>query len=122
MATPLHIFVSWSGARSNAMAKVLYKWLSDMFEESITPWMSDDTEADQFWNRVISDQLESTRFGIICVTSDNQTAPWLNFEAGACAKLFRDSRAVPFLLDITPTELKPPLAQLQADRKSTRLN
>jgi len=111
--SPLHLFLSWSGNRSRAVAAILLETLSD-FVDGIEPWMSDETGSGSFWSAATSDRREGARFGIICVTPENQHSTWLNFEAGAFVRLFRDARAVPYLLDLLPSNLKPPLGLLQA--------
>ena len=50
---------------------------------------SEDISAGVRWQYLISEALEGSSVGILCVTRENQSAPWLNFEAGAIAKLPR---------------------------------
>lgn len=77
--------------------------------------MSDrDIEAGQRWNEEISARLKETHFGIICLTPENITAPWLLFEAGALAKAVDSARVVPILLGLRKADLTFPLAQFQA--------
>jgi hypothetical protein len=64
------------------------------------------------WNQEISQELESTRVGIICLTADNLKAPWILFESGALSKT-RDAFVCTFLLDIKPASIEPPLGQFQ---------
>ena len=58
-------------------------------------------------------QLDSTEVGIICLTRDNLSSQWIHFEAGALAK-GRDGLVCTFLLDVQPTDVKPPLSDFQA--------
>jgi hypothetical protein len=49
----------------------------------IEPWMSvEDIRSGTRWREVVAHALDSTNFGIICITPDNQDSRWLNFEAG----------------------------------------
>jgi tetratricopeptide (TPR) repeat protein len=73
-----------------------------------------DLEAGQKWNDEISVRLKHTNFGIICLTRENLSAPWLLFEAGALAKAVDGARVVPVLLGIRRADLTFPLAQFQA--------
>jgi hypothetical protein len=64
------------------------------------------------WSPEIAAQLEQAQIGIICLTQDNLTDSWINFEAGALSKL-KDSRVCTFLLDLSPAQVPFPLAQFQ---------
>jgi hypothetical protein len=66
------------------------------------------------WNKEISDQLEAARMGIICLTKDNLSSPWVLFEAGALAKTLDNTFVCPYLFELKPTDLEGPLAQFQA--------
>lgn len=113
----MKIFLSWSGEPSRTVAHAIRQWLPDIIQ-SIEPWMSElDLEAGARWNERIQRELSETRFGIICVTSQNVAAPWLLFEAGALAKTLQDTYVCPYLIGIEPSALpRGPLAQFQAKR------
>jgi hypothetical protein len=110
----MKVFLSWSGERSKAVAKALREWLPYINSE-IEPWMSDtDIGPGERWSGEIARELEATKFGIVCVTRDNQAEPWLNFEAGAIAKQVAEGRAVPLTIDLKPSDVKQPLGGLTA--------
>ncbi len=110
----MRVFISWSGSRSKTLALHLHQWLRAVVQRS-EPWMSDrDLEAGQRWNEEISSRLKETHFGIICLTKENVSAPWLLFEAGALAKAVDSARVVPVLLHMRQSDLTFPLAQFQA--------
>jgi tetratricopeptide (TPR) repeat protein len=114
MADQMDVFISWSGARSKALAIHLHEWLKAVVQRA-NPWMSErDIDAGQRWNEQISLRLKETHFGIICLTPENLNAPWLLFEAGALAKALDAARVVPVLLDIRKANLTFPLAQFQS--------
>lgn len=117
----MKVFISWSGAKSRAVAVALRKWIPDVLQ-SVKPWMSEaDIEAGSRWSRAIESELSETRFGIICLTRGNQTASWILFEAGAIAKTLAGTFVCPFLIDLEPTELVAgPLAQFQAKRSNKK--
>ncbi len=51
------------------------------------------------------------------MTKDNQTAPWILFEAGALSKTVEKTNVVPYLIDLEPAGILPgPLTQFQAKR------
>jgi hypothetical protein len=57
--------------------------------------------------------LQSSNFGIICVTIENAKSPWINFEAGALSREIDKASVTPFLFNMKASELQGPLAQFQ---------
>lgn len=107
----MKVFISWSGAESRQIAEALRDWLPAIFE-SVEPYMSArDNEAGVRWGTVISDNLEETDFGILCLTPENLQAPWILFEAGALSKAVQVARVVPLLHRLTPASVTSPLSQ-----------
>jgi hypothetical protein len=98
------------------MADALRDWLPSVIQ-SVEPFLSTEIDKGTRWSAEIGVQLDETSFGIICVTPENVSAPWLNFEAGALSKSIQGAQThvVPLLLGFrTPTDLEPPLGQFQA--------
>ena len=99
----MKIFISWSGPRSKAAAKLLREWVKDVVPLA-DPWMSEeDIPSGTIWFDGINQELEQTRYGILCITKQNQTAPWLLWEAGALFGGTKDGRrreVVPLLIDL----------------------
>lgn len=109
----MKVFISWSGQRSQFVALALRKWLPDVIQ-SLEPWMSDvDIEKGARWSAEIGQQLGDTKAGIICVTPENTSSPWLNFEAGALAKTIADTFVCPLLIDLKASDVTGPLTQFQ---------
>lgn len=112
----MKIFVSWSGAQSEAVATALRGWLRKTIHH-VDPWMSkSDIQKGSRWNEEIAQNLGLTNFGIICLTPDNLDAPWLLFEAGALSKNTENSRVCTYLFRLTPADVSGPLASFQATR------
>lgn len=111
----MKVFISWSGVRSKKVAMVFQDWLPSVIQ-SIEPFVSsEDIDKGSRWHTDIAQELKASNFGIICVTQDNLTAPWLNFEAGALSKMIENNYVAPFLLDVKPSDLKDsPISQFQA--------
>jgi hypothetical protein len=111
----MKVFLSWSGHRSGTVAKALRDYLPDMIQE-VKPWMSRaDIQAGARWSREVQAELSESRFGIICLTRENQIAPWILFEAGALAKTVEGTFVCPYLIDLKPSEiLEGPLTQFQS--------
>jgi hypothetical protein len=107
----VHVFISWSGPRSKAIAKVLYHWLPRVMQ-AVEPWMStDDILKGERWSAAMGASLQKHRLGIICVTPENVTAPWLMFEAGALSRSMQKGKVIPLLLGLHPDDLRGPLRE-----------
>ena len=113
--TDMKIFISWSGSTSKKVAETLKKWLP-CFIQSIEVFFSpEDIEKGDNWEYKISGELSNCKFGIICLTPDNVSAPWINFEAGAIAESL-DSRVATLMININPSDIKGPLSRYQATK------
>src|SRR4051812_21042192 len=109
----MQVFISWSGERSRAVGSTLSSWITDIFHD-VHPWMSDhNISAGALWGLELSSVLDTSNFGVLCLTRENIEAPWVLFEAGSLAKAATIARVVPYLFDLSPTDIGPPLAQFQ---------
>lgn len=109
----LRVFISWSGPRSKQIATALHAWIADVFYD-IDVWMSEhDIEAGERWGNILSKELESTDFGILCLTPENIREPWLLFEAGSLAKRVTGSKVVPYCFGLAAKDIESPLNQFQ---------
>lgn len=112
----MKVFVSWSGERSQALAQALRDWLP-LVLYFVEPWLSQsDIEPGERWASEVSKELNSSNFGIICVTRENTESPWILFEAGALAKSMQQGRVIPLLFDVEFKDITGPLAQFQAKK------
>jgi TIR domain len=110
----MKVFISWSGAQSHQVAVALRDWLPSVLQ-SVEPYVSsEDIDKGARWSTDISQELEDSSFGIICVTPENIDAPWVNFEAGALSKSLDRSRVAPFLFAVDRTAVQGPLLQFQS--------
>lgn len=95
------------------VAKVL-KWWIEKIEQTSEAFVSDtDISLGTRWSDVIKNALAETAIGVICVTPENQSAPWINFEAGAISKAVngQDTKVIPVLIDFQKkTDYKGPLS------------
>ena len=118
----MKVFISWSGNRSEKVAEALRDWLPSVIQ-SVDPFMSaSDIDKGARWSHDLATHLEDAQFGLICLTQENLESPWLLFEAGALSKSLANSRVVPYLYEVSQTQLQGPLAQFQAavtDKSST---
>lgn len=111
----MKIFVSWSGELSRQIAEVLKKWIPCIIQSVEVFFSPDDIEKGDNWDKTISTELSECNYGIICLTTDNTTAPWINFEAGAIAKSL-DSKVTALMINIKPSDIKGPLSRYQATK------
>jgi hypothetical protein len=114
MSKKLKIFISWSGDRSKAAAKVLREYLPILIN-AVDPWMSEEEIGKGSRGlQSLSKELESAQFGILCMTDDNLMAPWIMFEAGAISKEAGNSKVSPVLFGIDRADIQGPLTQFQS--------
>src|ERR1700738_537488 len=114
------VFICWSGtnSRSHRLAEILRDRIPDILQTA-EPFVSDvDVGAGAPWMNQLTKALEEKRFGILCITPENQENPWIHFEAGALWKADEERRVCPLLYDIRDTEITGPLSQLQGKQFS----
>jgi hypothetical protein len=108
----MRIFISWSGDKSQAVARALGDWLPSVMH-GVDPFVSStNIDGGANWRAEVSANIAAADFGVLCVTRENRLAPWLNFEAGALANSMVERRVVPFAVDLAPVDVGDPLAQL----------
>lgn len=119
----MKVFVSWSGPRSKFVAEALRHWLSDVFHD-IEVWVSGhDIGAGARWGTELANELQSSNFGVLCLTPENLDSAWLLYEAGCLSKSVADARVIPYRIGLSATDVGFPLAQFQAvdaDEEGTR--
>ncbi len=114
MNNEARVFISWSGERSQRVAEKLRSWLP-LLIESPEYWISSrDLTDGRRWAAELSECLEVSRFGILVVTPENSSSPWLLFEAGALSKNIQEGKVLPYLVGMEKKELTGPLSQFQA--------
>jgi hypothetical protein len=108
----MKLFICWAGERSKEIASFLHEWLKKV-HQNIDQFMSEvDIGKGERWIKVLADQLENSEFGLVCLTSENLTAPWLYFEAGALSKI-TGSHVVPIIYKLETGD-KGPIGDFQA--------
>lgn len=110
----MKVFISWSGTKSQDVAKILKQWIPCVIQ-SVEPYFSSaDIDKGARWSTDIAKELQDASFGILCVTKDNLSSSWLNFEAGALSKSIEQSKVCPFLVDLKPSDIQnSPILQFQ---------
>jgi hypothetical protein len=103
------VFLSWHGTVSHALARALYDWIPSVLQ-TVRPFLSSSNiESGARWSEDLAKELEGTHFGVLCITRESVSAPWLNYEAGALSKSIEKARVVPLLFDMRFSEVKGPL-------------
>jgi hypothetical protein len=119
----MEAFISWSGDRSRAVAEALHEWLPNVVQ-LVTPWIPlADIDKGTRWGTEVAVHLEACRVGLICLTPESLSAPWLLFETGALSKTLDKTFVGPYLLDLQSTDLQGLPAQFQAtttEKEETR--
>ncbi|MEU2332063.1 hypothetical protein ABZ770_25465 [Streptomyces sp. NPDC006654] len=116
MPKKFKVFVSWSGVPAQKCALLLRDKLPH-FNHLVEPFVSseDIAKGDRGYDAIAA-QLRDSQFGIVCVTPENRTEPWIHFEAGALSLEVGKPKLAPLLLlgttvaDLVGT----PLTQFQA--------
>lgn len=118
----MRVFISWSGDRSKMVAESMRRWIGLVLQQA-EPWMSgSDIVAGVRWSVDIAKELEESAVAVICLTSDNTSAPWVLYEVGALSHRLGNSLVIPYLFGIEPADIAGPLAMFQAttaDRAGT---
>lgn len=125
MSDEYNVFISWSGDKSKWVAEALREWLP-LVVQSVKPWMS-DTDIDKGARGLeeIGKRLSGMKVGIVCLTPENQKAPWILYEAGALSKTIGEkTRLCTYLLGgLRLQDVLPPLSMFQStspDKADTR--
>jgi hypothetical protein len=117
MIERVKVFLSWSGkdTKSHLVAEALHTWIQRVIQLAEPFISSDDIMAGERWGDVLGRQLDASGFGILCVSRKSLSSPWLLFEAGVLAGGYGNPKRVcPFLIDLAPEDLAPPLNQFNA--------
>jgi hypothetical protein len=72
-----------------------------------------DIRAGAVWEDELVDNLDATDCGVLALTRENQTAPWLLFEAGVLSKSANRKRVIPYRVDLVLGEVAAPLTRFQ---------
>nr|WP_320194315.1 TIR domain-containing protein [uncultured Desulfobacter sp.] len=102
----------WAGERSHSIVRKLKEFL-EFVVRGPKDFISDDIEGGRLWRVAIAGQLESSSFGIACLTPDNLRSHWLHFEAGALSKAVGQAHVIPFLIGPETTDVEGPLSDFQ---------
>jgi len=114
MALAPNVFITWSKERSKAAALALYGWLP-LVIQAVKPWMSErDIGKGQAWFTKLIEALASVKHGLICLTPESLSEPWVLFETGVIFKGLSEGRVWTYLLGgLKPSDVPQPLGLFQ---------
>jgi hypothetical protein len=112
------VFISWSGEKSRRIAEELRVWIPSVLQFAKPYFTPDDIEKGAKWSAEVSKKLSEANIGIICLTRENASRPWILFEAGALSKNSDLSRVCSLLFDLDPADIAGPLTTFQATKFS----
>jgi hypothetical protein len=110
------VFISWSGELSKQLAEALRLWLPAVLQFVKPYFTPDDIEKGTRWSSDISSELGSSNIGLICLTKDNISNPWILFESGALSKNFDKAHVCTILFNLEPSDITGPLTGFQATK------
>ncbi|MCM1118033.1 MAG: toll/interleukin-1 receptor domain-containing protein [bacterium] len=111
----MKVFISWSGELSKLVAKELSEWLPSIIQSVEVFYSPEDIQKGENWDSRLTKELEECKYGIVCLTKENVSAPWVHFEAGALSKSL-DSHTSALMIDVVTSDIQGPLARFQATR------
>lgn len=114
------VFISWSGELSKRLGETVRQWLPSVLQFARPYFTPDDIEKGAVWSSHIVAELESSNFGILCITRENLEKPWILFEAGALSKTFDKARVCPVLFGVEATDVKGPYQFFKTQNSSGR--
>jgi TIR domain len=108
------VFISWSGNRSEAVAKALKSLIEGVLPDA-EGWLSYmSLMPGALWTPELLSQIAESSYGVLCLTSENAASPWILFEAGGLTASLQGRYVCPYLLDVSPRRLEKPLSLLNA--------
>lgn len=109
----MNMFIGWSGLLSKSIASSLRTWIRLVIPDA-DPWMSEeDLTKGLTWRDKLETKLINCDASLTVVTRENQSSPWLLYEAGAVSLALRGKPCCTILVDLKATDVQGPLAALQ---------
>ncbi|KUI26050.1 hypothetical protein AU195_13780 [Mycobacterium sp. IS-1496] len=112
----MRVFLSWSGDLSHSIAELMHEWLPSVIQ-TVDPFLSSSSiEKGSRWGAQLTAGLTGSGFGLVVLTRENLSSPWMTFEAGALSEGLSNGRVCPVLVDVEPGDVAGPLAEFQGCR------
>ena len=114
----MKVFISWSGELSEKLAGCFQQWLPATLQFAAPYFTPSDVEKGARWGTEIAKELGEANLGVLFLTPQNLTSPWLLYEAGALSKQLEKSKVCPIIFGLRHGDLPAPLRQFQATTHS----
>lgn len=111
----MKVFISWSGELSQKIAKELSEWLPSIIQSIEVFYSPEDIKKGENWDSRLTEELQDSKYGIVCLTPENVAAPWIHFEAGALSRTL-DSRVSALMINVVTSDIQGPLSRFQATK------
>ena len=108
----MKLFLSWSQERSKKIAERFKVFVAEVLEDVDCIVSSKDFEYGRHWIEELEDALSGDAHGIIFLTKENFSSPWIHFEMGAISKTDK-GLIIPILCDPAPLSITAPLKEYQ---------
>jgi hypothetical protein len=109
----MKVFLSWSGTLSQRAADMFHKYLPLMLQGLDVFMSKHSVESGARWSLDLARQLDESSFGVLFLTKENLSSPWLLFEAGALTRHVEGRACGVLVGDLKPTDVSGPLSQFQ---------
>lgn len=122
----MKIFLCWSQERGRRLAGALKEWLAGAIpgvgDDDV--FFSPEIAKGREWFGEVRARLAEVDAAVICLTPESVRSPWMHFEAGVVLGQVGAEMVFPYLLNVRPEDLQPPLGAFQAtvnSEEDTRL-
>lgn len=112
----MELFISWSGVRSNSLAKVFKTYLPKILPNLVFNnifMSSSDIDKGEVWFYQIQKKLKNADAVLVLLTEENIDSPWILFEAGAVSNI-GNNLVFTYLIDNIHIDASSPLSHFQA--------
>lgn len=106
----MKVFISWSGS-GGAIAQELSEWMRRLLHPAEFFVSKGGISPGQKWREVISQELSDSDIGVVCLTREALTAPWVHFEAGALAKDVKTAKLIAIRFGVAERDIQGPLEE-----------
>jgi len=110
----MQIYFSWAGETSYRVALSVRELINAIFPR-LDLWVpSEDIQGGVRWSSKLTQYLDQSSIGVICVDPSNYLSRWVQFEAGAIAKSIEMDKIKLIRFQLNAENIRGPLAQFHS--------